>query len=248
MKEVHLIAQGKGGVGKSLVASFFAQYLIASDQDEIHCFDTDPVNPTFSRYKALNVSTVPLLNASNNINSRNFDGLIEKLIELEGIGVVDNGAATFVPLMSYIAENDIDNLLAENGIKLYIHSVIAGGQAQKDCLEGLNKILNGINAKVVVWLNHHFGEVTELGKQFTDLSLYKKNQDKIVKIVELYPLNPDTAGHDIQMVTSLNLTFEEVDSHHEFTLIPRQRLHRIKRSIWEQLAQDELFNQPSNES
>ncbi len=136
MKEVHLITQGKGGVGKSLVASFLAQYLTSSTQNTpVHCFDTDPVNPTFSRYKALNVSVVNILNSNNNIDSRNFDGLIEQLVEDEGIAVVDNGAATFVPLMSYMAENSVDALLAENGVTLYIHSVIAGGQAQKDCLE-----------------------------------------------------------------------------------------------------------------
>ena len=49
MKEVHLISQGKGGVGKSLVASFLAQNLTDTNPDTpIHCFDTDPVNPTFS--------------------------------------------------------------------------------------------------------------------------------------------------------------------------------------------------------
>lgn len=243
MKEVHLITQGKGGVGKSLVASFLAQYLIANHQDSsVYCFDTDPVNPTFSRYKALDVSVVNILNNSNNIDSRHFDGLIEKLIEAEGIGVVDNGAATFVPLMSYMAENSVDPLLADSGVALFIHSVIAGGQAQKDCLEGLFKTVKGIRANVVVWLNHHFGQVEESGKSFSELKIFKDNQDKIIKAVELHARNPDTFGKDIQKMTSLHLTFDEVNAHSGFSLMPRQRLYQLKNDIWGQLAQDELFN------
>ena len=54
MKEVHFIAQGKGGVGKSTIASFLGDYLKAKASGvKLHCFDTDPVNPTFSRYSAL---------------------------------------------------------------------------------------------------------------------------------------------------------------------------------------------------
>jgi Mrp family chromosome partitioning ATPase len=46
---IHLTLQGKGGVGKSLVASILAQYFRHRGA-EIHCLDTDPVNQTFSRY------------------------------------------------------------------------------------------------------------------------------------------------------------------------------------------------------
>ena len=86
MKMVHFILQGKGGVGKSLVASILAQYLQSSNAAEtVHCFDTDPVNQTFSRYKALNAEMVPILNQDDLIDSRKFDGLIEQLIDKDGI-------------------------------------------------------------------------------------------------------------------------------------------------------------------
>ena len=51
MKEVHFIAQGKGGVGKSTIASFLGDYLqTKASSEKLHCFDTDPVNPSFSRF------------------------------------------------------------------------------------------------------------------------------------------------------------------------------------------------------
>ena len=65
----------------------------------------DPVNQTFLRHQAFKPELVKIMTEHNTINSRNFDGLVEKLVFEEGIVIVDNGAATFVPLISYIAEN-----------------------------------------------------------------------------------------------------------------------------------------------
>ncbi len=233
MKEVHVVAQGKGGVGKSFSSSLIAQYLKGKEQ--VYCFDTDPVNPTFSRYKDLSPQVIKLLNESNNIDSRNFDSLIEQLIELPGVGVVDNGAATFVPLMSYMAENHVPELLAESGVRLIMHVPLNGGQALEDCLAGLSQTLRSIPADVVVWLNDHQGKVLKDDKSFTDFKVYKDNKDKIIGIIHIPNRNPDTYGKDIEHMTGLNLTFNEVATSPEFTLMPRQRLRTVQRDIFEQL-------------
>jgi len=54
---IHLTLQGKGGVGKSLVASILAQYF-RHRGTEIHCLDTDPVNQTFSQYTELGAPSI----------------------------------------------------------------------------------------------------------------------------------------------------------------------------------------------
>lgn len=60
MKEVHFIAQGKGGVGKSTIAAFTADYLknaaAAAMPVPMFCFDTDPVNQTFRVIRLSNPS------------------------------------------------------------------------------------------------------------------------------------------------------------------------------------------------
>ncbi|WP_033480350.1 ArsA-related P-loop ATPase, partial [Xanthomonas phaseoli] len=73
MKKVHITLQGKGGVGKSLVASLIAQYLRQSDKDPV-CVDTDPVNATFSAYEAFNARRLELMDGTK-INERHFDDL-----------------------------------------------------------------------------------------------------------------------------------------------------------------------------
>ncbi|MDO4248595.1 MAG: conjugal transfer protein TraL [Neisseria sp.] len=239
MKEVHLIVQGKGGVGKSLISTIIAQYMKTKLPDEsIHCYDTDPVNSTFSRYKALNAEIVNIMDEHNNINSIRFDSLIEKIIELDGIGVVDNGAATFVPLMGYLAENRVPELLRESGVRLILHVPLTGGQALPDCMEGLAHILNNIDsdAEVVVWINDHNGKVERDGKTFTDFKVYKSHEQRFIGIVHIVNRNPDTYGADIDRMTSLNLTFAEVQQSPDFTLMPRQRLRNVQRDLFERMA------------
>ncbi|SDP78768.1 nucleotide-binding protein [Desulforhopalus singaporensis] len=115
MATIHLILQGKGGVGKSFVSSLLAQYLI-DREEKVACFDTDPVNATFSAYKSLQVHKLDILE-DENINSRLFDSLIEQLLQLpdDSSAIIDNGAASFIPLASYISENMVPDLIRESG-------------------------------------------------------------------------------------------------------------------------------------
>jgi CO dehydrogenase nickel-insertion accessory protein CooC1 len=66
---VHLVLQGKGGVGKSFVSAILAQYL-RSKSATLHCLDTDPVNATFAQYAQLKAEHVNILKRGN-IHKRN---------------------------------------------------------------------------------------------------------------------------------------------------------------------------------
>src|SRR5713226_6726048 len=83
MPTIHLSLQGKGGVGKSLIASILAQYFLHHGV-EIHCLDTDPVNQTLSQYSALGAEHLELLR-DGRIDSRGFDALMERLLTEDGI-------------------------------------------------------------------------------------------------------------------------------------------------------------------
>ena len=75
MAKIHMVLQGKGGVGKSFIAAILAQYKAGKGQTPL-CIDTDPVNLTFHGYKALGVRRLELMDADE-ITSRNFDILVE---------------------------------------------------------------------------------------------------------------------------------------------------------------------------
>src|SRR5438105_1525259 len=111
---IHFSLQGKGGVGKSLVATLLAQYFGAKSES-VRCIDADPVNHTFAQYKKLNVQKVKLLRDGGVIDPRGFDGLVETLLKESGLFVVDSGAATFLPLWNYILEHNIVQVLNDAG-------------------------------------------------------------------------------------------------------------------------------------
>ncbi len=126
---IHLTLQGKGGVGKSLVASILAQYLMEKGRD-VRCIDTDPVNRTFAQYASLGADKLNLRDEHNRIEQRAFDSLMERfLTEDASTFVVDNGASTFLPLWHYLLENNALEYLRQNGRRVYVHTVITGGQA-----------------------------------------------------------------------------------------------------------------------
>src|SRR5579864_6714644 len=92
---IHLTLQGKGGVGKSLVASLLAQYFRDGGRD-VRCIDTDPVNRTFAQYAALRADRLNLRDEHNRIDQRAFDTLMERFLNEDATFVVDNGASTFL--------------------------------------------------------------------------------------------------------------------------------------------------------
>src|SRR5947209_8346653 len=155
---IHLSLQGKGGVGKSLVASILAQYFNARGK-EVRCIDTDPVNRTLFQYRALNVHRLELLREGS-IDQRGFDCLMETLLTEDATFIVDNGASTFIPLWSYIPENSAVDVLRRARTRLYGQTVITGGQALLDTLHGFKSLAESTSERnIIVWINEYFGRI-----------------------------------------------------------------------------------------
>lgn len=235
MKEVHFVLQGKGGVGKSFTACLLAQYLRDRADAAVYCFDTDPNNHTLANYAALSPQIIELLDeTTQTIDTSHFDGLMDSLIDTDGYGVVDNGTATFGPLMAYIAENDVADILADEGVRLVLHIPLNGGQAKDECLKGMVQIFQAVNADAVIWLNEHKGKIHENGKPFDQFKVYEKYKKRIAGIIRIPALNADTYGKNIADMTERNLTFDEIDAA-EFGRWARNRLLKLRDTIWTQL-------------
>src|SRR6267378_5766231 len=84
---VHILLQGKGGVGKSLISAILSQYLSSKGQD-VRGIDADPVNQTLSEYRGLAVSCLNLLKEGS-VDQREFDLLMERFLTESGTFVVD---------------------------------------------------------------------------------------------------------------------------------------------------------------
>ena len=237
MKQVHFTLQGKGGVGKSLISSLIAQYL-RSQNAPVVIIDTDPVNATLTGYKAFNTQRLELMEGGSLIE-RNFDKLIEQIIEGDSNFVIDNGAASFIPLSFYIAENNAIEMIIESGKQVVIHTVITGGSAIRDTLAGFASLLEQMpkEARIVVWLNEFFGDIVAEGKEFEEMKVYLNNKDRVQGIVRIARQTSSTFGKDIQMMLDSKLTFDEINMSEGFGLMAASRLFRVKADLFEQMEE-----------
>lgn len=239
MANIHIILQGKGGVGKSLIASLLTQYLLNNNPDPhkpLTLIDTDPINKTFSRYERLPVQSLNILE-NEEINPRKFDEIIELIAGSKGDTVIDNGASSFIALSTYIKEMGIPEIIQGLGHELIIHTVITGGQAFNDTLVGFAQIANHLSgqAKFVVWLNPYWGEIKSDGKTFEQMAVYKAHQPAISALIQIPELKHETFGHDLSTILNENLTFEEAINDPDKTIMTRQRLKIIQDDLFKRL-------------
>lgn len=238
-KQVHFILQGKGGVGKSYVASLIIQYL--DQYAPVIAIDTDPVNATLSGYRRFRTQRLELLK-DNRIDDRVFDELIEKIMDTQANFVVDNGASSFIPLSSYLAENEAIEGIMHSGKEVFIHTVITGGQALMDTLSGFSSLAEQmpVKAKMIVWLNSFFGPIEAKGKAFSEMQVYQKYAHRVAGIISLYHQTPATYGVDIQCMLDKKMTFVEAIQSEDFGYMASARLKKVSDNIFEQL--DEVLN------
>lgn len=236
-KTAHFTLQGKGGVGKSLVSVLLAQYLRKAGED-VKCIDTDPVNQSFTGYKALDVQFLKLIeDGSTSINSRNFDSLMERLLSEDGSFIVDNGAASFLPISNYMVENNAIEMIESAGRDVYIHTVITGGQSLRDTVSGFVALARQTTIKrIVIWLNEFFGPIEHQGKAFNEMKAYLDHTDKIHGIVRIPRRNQDTFAADIEQMIKSHHTFGEVLNDPAYSLMAKSRLKRVQDEIFEQLS------------
>jgi hypothetical protein len=119
---IHLILQGKGSVGKSIVASWLAEFLIGRGQP-VRCFDGDPVNRSLGQTEALNVEKLDLLNDEGVVMRSRYDALINRFLTEEAVFLVDNGATAFLPFWTFIVESDVISTLRAAGRDVEIKSL-----------------------------------------------------------------------------------------------------------------------------
>jgi hypothetical protein len=235
MANIHMILQGKGGVGKSLIAAILAQYKQSKGQSPL-CIDTDPVNSTFFGFKALNVRRLQIMEGDE-INPRNFDTLVELIAPTKDDVIIDNGASSFVPLAHYLISNQVPTLLQDMGHQMVVHTVITGSQALPDTVSGFNQLAGQfpLEALFVVWLNPYWGPIEHEGKTFEQMKAYKDHKERVSAILQIPALKEETFGRDLSDMLQDRLTFDQAAAMESLTIMSRQRLNIIKGKLYDQL-------------
>ena len=243
MAKAHFTLQGKGGVGKSLVSALIAQHR-ARHHIPLICVDTDPVNATFAGYDAFDVQRIELLK-DNKIDESEFDHLMETIANNpEAEIIIDNGASSFIPLSSYLIENNAIELLQTMGHTIVIHPVITGGQALMDTLSGLDSLASQFpeNAEMIVWLNHYFGAIERDGKDFEEMKVYQQHKDRINGVIAIHKQS-DLFAKDMKAMLEARQTFDEIMASPSIHFMSKNRLKMMKEDLFEQM--DRILGLPS---
>jgi len=235
MAKIHMVLQGKGGVGKSLIAAILAQYNVSKGKQPL-CIDTDPVNATFHGFKALNVKRLQIMDGDE-INPRHFDSLVELIAPSTVDVIIDNGASSFVPLSHYLISNQVPVLLQEMGHELVVHTVITGSQALTDTVNGFAQLATQFPAEssFIVWLNPYWGAIEYEGKSFEQMKAYINNKSRVTAIIKMPTLKEETYGRDLADMLQEHLTFDEALANSALTIMTRQRLKIVKSALFAQL-------------
>lgn len=235
MSKIHMILQGKGGVGKSMIAAVLAQYKAEKGVNTL-CVDTDPVNATFEGYSALNVRRLDIMEGDE-INTRNFDALVEMIASHEGDAIIDNGASSFVPLSHYLISNQVPGLFAEMGHQVIVHTVITGGQALPDTLNGFAQLVTQYptECQFVVWLNPYWGPIEAEGKSFEQMKVYQANKNRVAALIHIPPLKAETHGRDFSEIQQARETFAQALDNKAYSIMMRQRLKLVRQELFGKL-------------
>ncbi|EDH2856881.1 conjugal transfer protein TraL [Escherichia coli] len=246
---INFILQGKGGVGKSFATAILAQYFIDENHmDNIVVGDTDPVNTTTVKVKRLNADLIQITENSKVIQSK-FDPMFESMLtNSQNTFVIDNGASTFLPLIQYFNDNCVMDMFEDVEQDVYIHTVIVGGQALADTLQGfeeLKELVKGSKVKLIVWINEFQGIPALENIPLIETKFIEKNKDVIAGVVVIQDRKSDAFASDIKELTEKSLTLKEALESDNFGLMAKSRLKRVFNDIYKQL--DSIYDDEHGE-
>jgi hypothetical protein len=250
-RDVHLILQGKGGAGKSVIASFLMQYLTdIADSAEVEdgvrtplCIDTDPINNTFSKYSGQGCE-VHHLNITEEdgitIDARLFDNLMEMILQENPphAAVIDTGSSNFLQLLDYVKKCHIPQELANAGYRLVLHIVIAGGSMLQETVQGFETICQNLSQwaplNVVVWVNPYHDPVrTEKWVNFKDSATYRDYAANVRTVIELPTLSVSLQKKDVADLMKKRHTFNSAFADERlYTGMCRSRLRHVRDDLY----------------
>lgn len=235
---VHFVVQSKGGIGKSVVSNYLAQYL--KDRENIICFDIDPSNKTFASYKNLKVIPFGIM-SGDDVNKGKFDDLLEIIfLDKENDScIIDSGSSSFISMTSYINKEHVFEALKEYKIEPYVHSIIIGGDSYPETEEGLSWLAEryGNQAKFIVWKNEFWGKVADKNDiEFENTLVYEEYKQFIYGIITIPELSNSELGKNIKDMLTSRQTFDEYCNDRNRMVMEKLRVGRFKNLMFNNIS------------
>lgn len=215
MAKLHLIGGEKGGVGKSFTSRLLAQYYIDHKQPFIG-FDTDLSHETFTRFYGEFINPVAVTKVES------LDRIIEEAQAHPNDDIiVDLAAQTAAPLLQWMQDCELPEVMQELGFTLIYWHVMDDGADSAYLLTKISRQLNHDNCQIVAVKNHGRGE------DFSALEkapMYAKAVDAGVQFISL----PKLQAHLAQKIDFNHLSFWAAANNTKLISIVERR--RVK--VW----------------
>lgn len=236
--KLHVVLQGKSGVGKTVVALLLSQCIEDAGQPVLSV-DADPEHASLSDLAATEPERLSIP-AGSKLEARVLDRFTARLRAVDAHVVMDSGASGFVPIGRYLVENAVATGMREAGHQLVAHLVVTGGPGMLDTMKGLAAVARDFppSTRIVVWLNEYFGPIVNAnGKPFEELPAYTDNRARIFALVRLAMLS-EPASADLRMMFARRLTFARAlaPDNTNVLRVQKSRLFRIRQALWPQIA------------
>jgi len=239
--EVHFVLQGKGGVGKSVVARMLIEYFL-NEKAKYIGFDADPVNQSLAAVTDYDIKRVELMNGSE-VDPRQFDEVMSEIESLKDTKVImDCGASSFLPIIGYIDDADAIDTLIEAGYEVFVHTVVTGGPSKNDTFTGYSQLKERFaeSCNIVVWTNPIFGVVEADGTPFHERPAIVKSieEGELLGVIQI-PKFPRMNQQDFAEFLELNTTFSKATSktNTEINSMVRRRLLKMHGQLMFQIDQ-----------
>lgn len=238
----HVIGATKGGIGKSLSASILTQYFRQNDI-AVDAVDADPQAPKLSLIKALNAPLLPLIEYGE-IKQSAFDPTFSHIIKSKNSTLIDTGSGAFLPILKYMRDNQLFDLLQQVKKQLYFHVIVISGPEKNNTAKGAAELLEktkGTGTKVVIWQNERNGIPLFAGIGIEETGWYQNNRDQITGIVKIRDYNNTAFAADFLTMMEENLTYQEImdGKSDSFDFMRQNRINRIFMDVYSEL--DKIF-------
>ena len=218
-KQLNLILNGKGGVGKSFLAVNLVQYLKDKSIPFVAC-DSDNENSTLKRFH-------PDAEFINLAQSRSLDDMFRAL-ERADLVIVDCRAASTDVFLRYFAAIDIAAVLRTLDARL---TLLMPVNHEADSLDQVQRVVEAMadHARFVTIRNQVHAELFTLYDQSAvRVRLLKQLAAKEITM-------PRMEEWLVEGLNRVNLTITVAAKHESFYLLDRQRLVTWQRRLYEQI-------------
>jgi GTPase SAR1 family protein len=218
-KQINLVLNGKGGVGKSFFATNFVQFLKDEKQPHV-AIDTDNENSTLKRFH-------PDAQFVNLGNAHELDQLFAA-IESTRLVVVDCRAASTDVFLTYFAELTAFDVLSSLGATL---TVVSPVNHDLDSVEQVRIIAKAFNdrCRYLVVKN------CALTDHFTIYDASKTRKRLLNELGGKEMTMPKLHDWLVATLHQVNLPVGRAIQHEKFSLMDRQRLKNWQRQFHEQI-------------